>query len=70
MRWFTGDIGFHHVHHLNAGIPFYRLEEAMRAIPACQNPVVTTLWPGDILTCLRLKLWDPEAGRMVGYGGA
>jgi omega-6 fatty acid desaturase (delta-12 desaturase) len=70
MRWFTGDIGFHHVHHLNAGIPFYRLEEAMQAIPACRDPVVTTLWPGDILACLRLKLWDPAAGRMVGYGGA
>lgn len=67
MRWFTGNIGYHHVHHLNPTIPFYRLPEAMDAIPELQNPGKTTLWPWDIAKCFRCKLWDPDAGRMVGY---
>jgi len=66
MRWFTGNIGYHHVHHLNHLIPFYRLPEAMAGIPELQNPVVTTLHPRDIMGSLRLKLWDPSAQRLVG----
>lgn len=67
MGFFTGDIGFHHVHHLNPSIPFYRLQEAMRAIPELQQPAVTSLSLKDIRACLQLKLWDPTAGRMVGF---
>jgi acyl-lipid omega-6 desaturase (Delta-12 desaturase) len=67
MSWFTGDIALHHVHHLNAAIPFYRLREAMAAIPALQIEPQTSLDPRDVLACLRLKLWDPAAQRMVGY---
>jgi omega-6 fatty acid desaturase (delta-12 desaturase) len=67
MNWFTGNIGYHHVHHLNPGIPFYRLPEAMAAIPALQRPGKTSLRPADIAACFKLKLWDPEAGKMVGY---
>jgi acyl-lipid omega-6 desaturase (Delta-12 desaturase) len=74
MSWFTGEIALHHVHHLNAAIPFYRLREAMAAIPELQIEPETSLSPRDVLACLRLKLWDPEARRMVGYpvhdGGA
>jgi omega-6 fatty acid desaturase (delta-12 desaturase) len=70
MSWCTGDIGLHHVHHLNLSIPFYRLREAMAAVPELQQPVTTTLWPWDVIACLRLKLWDEQAGRMVGYGEA
>jgi omega-6 fatty acid desaturase (delta-12 desaturase) len=68
MRYFTGNIGFHHVHHLNHRIPFYRLPEAMAGIPELQNPRgVTSLWPRDIIACFRLKLWDPELGRLVPF---
>lgn len=67
MGWLTGNIGYHHVHHLNPGIPFYRLPEAMAAIPELQNPRTTTLWPSDVIACFRQKLWDAEAGQMVGY---
>jgi omega-6 fatty acid desaturase (delta-12 desaturase) len=67
MGWFTGNIGYHHVHHLNAHIPFYRLPEAMAAIPALQRPRVTTLSPSDIAATFRLKLWDEESGRLVGF---
>ncbi len=67
MRYFTGNIGYHHIHHLNPTIPFYRLPEAMAAIPELQNPSKTSLKPGDVLACFRQKLWDPERGQMVGY---
>lgn len=65
MAWFTGNIGYHHVHHLNPTIPFYRLPEAMAAIPELQHPGTTTLHPSDIAACLRLGLWDAEQNRMV-----
>ena len=67
MGWFTGNIGYHHVHHLNAAIPFYRLPEAMRAIPALQQARRTSLHPRDVIACLRLKLWDPARREMVGF---
>jgi omega-6 fatty acid desaturase (delta-12 desaturase) len=67
MRWFTANIGYHHVHHLNAAIPFYRLPEAMDAIPELQSPGRTSLRPHDVADCFRLKLWDPQSQRMVGY---
>ena len=65
MRWFTGNIGYHHVHHLNARIPFYRLGEAMAAIPETRSPVTVTLGPRDVAACLRLKLWDEAEGQLV-----
>jgi omega-6 fatty acid desaturase (delta-12 desaturase) len=67
MRYFTGNIGYHHVHHLSSMIPFYRLPEAMAAIPELQSPPKTTLMPGDIAACLAAKLWDPDKQQMVGY---
>lgn len=67
VSWLTGNIGYHHVHHLNAAIPFYRLPTAMATIPELQHPHETSLWPRDVVACLRLALWDPNAQRMVGY---
>lgn len=67
LRWFTGNIGYHHVHHLNSQIPFYRLPEAMAAIPELQHPMTTSLSPSDIAACLRLKMWDPASRTMIGY---
>lgn len=67
LRWFTGNIGFHHVHHLNSLIPFYRLPEAMAAIPELQHPGVTTLRPRDVAACFRANLWDEAGGLMVDY---
>ena len=67
MQWFTGNIGYHHIHHLNLHIPFYRLPEAMAAIPELQAPVTTTLAPRDIIACFRSSLWDQEHHRMVSY---
>ncbi len=70
LRWFTGNIGFHHVHHLNSLIPFYRLPEAMAAIPELHHPSVTTLRPRDVVACFRANLWDASSGRMVRYRDA
>lgn len=64
--WFTANIGYHHIHHLNAKIPFYRLPEVMRAIPELQQPKSISLHPLDIYRCLRLKVWDVASQRMVG----
>lgn len=67
MQWVTANIGFHHIHHLNSKIPFYRLPEAMAAIPELQQATITTLKPTDIAACLRLKVWDGEKDRMIGF---
>jgi omega-6 fatty acid desaturase (delta-12 desaturase) len=67
-RWVTANIGYHHIHHLNSRIPFYRLPEAMQKIPELQTANTTTLSPADIVRCLRLKVWDPEANRMIPLG--
>jgi omega-6 fatty acid desaturase (delta-12 desaturase) len=67
MRWFTGNIGYHHIHHLNVRIPFYRLPEAMEAVPELQSPVTTTLSPRNIWACFRCCLWDEGLQRMVSY---
>lgn len=65
MHWFTANIGYHHIHHLNARIPFYRLPEAMQAIPELQVPKTTSLSPREIIRCLRLKVWDEKRGEMA-----
>ncbi len=70
MNWFTGNIGYHHVHHLNAKIPFYRLPEAMAGLDELQSPVVTTLRPCDVMHCMRLKLWDPNSNQLVTFDEA
>ncbi|MDH5407941.1 MAG: fatty acid desaturase [Gammaproteobacteria bacterium] len=67
MRWFTGNIGYHHIHHLNVRIPFYRLPEAMEAIPELQSPPTTTLKLRDIINCFRSSLWDENLQRMVSF---
>jgi acyl-lipid omega-6 desaturase (Delta-12 desaturase) len=67
MNWFTGNIGYHHVHHLNARIPFYRLPEAMAGLQELQKPASTSLRPSDVWACLRSNLWDPEKERFVSF---
>lgn len=65
MNWVTANIGYHHVHHVNSRIPFYRLPEAMSKVPALRNPRTTSLSPVEIVRCLRLKLWNEEQQRLV-----
>ena len=70
LAWFTGNIGYHHVHHLNPAIPFYRLPEAMAALPELQHPVETSFRPRDVVACFRGNVWDEASGAMVGYRAA
>jgi omega-6 fatty acid desaturase (delta-12 desaturase) len=65
LQWATGNIGLHHVHHLNARIPNYRLQEVLEAVPELQR--VTTLSLRDSLRCVRLTLWDERAKKLVGF---
>lgn len=66
MQWFTGNIGFHHIHHLNAHIPFYRLPEVYKAIPELRAAAKrTSLKLSDVIACFKLKAWDPSLQRMV-----
>jgi acyl-lipid omega-6 desaturase (Delta-12 desaturase) len=69
MAWFTGNIGFHHIHHLNHRVPFYRLPEVYHDIPELRQIRTTSLHPLDIFRCLRLKVWCVETQRMVGVKG-
>jgi acyl-lipid omega-6 desaturase (Delta-12 desaturase) len=69
MAWFSGNIGYHHIHHLNHRIPFYRLPEVYQAIPELRRATTTTLHPLEILRCLRLKVWCTETQNMVGVRG-
>jgi omega-6 fatty acid desaturase (delta-12 desaturase) len=65
FRWVTANIGYHHIHHLNSRIPFYRLPEVMNHFKELQEVTITTLKPRDIIACFRLKVWDPEKNEMI-----
>ena len=65
LQWFTGNIGFHHVHHLNPRIPNYRLEACHRTIDSLQAAPVLTL--RTAITTLRYALWDDDRRRMVKF---
>ena len=64
--WFMANIGYHHIHHLNPKIPFYRLPQVFREMPELGKPRETNLHPMEIVRCLRLKVWDVQSQRMVG----
>ena len=65
MHWFTGNIGYHHVHHLNSRIPFYRLKEVMKDMPELHNAATTTWKIQDMIACFKLKLWDADKEKMI-----
>ena len=66
LQWFTGNIGFHHIHHLSPAIPNYSLEQCHKASAAFQQVRTVTLWSG--LSALSLRLWDERKKRLVGFG--
>jgi len=65
LHWFTGNIGYHHIHHLSSRIPNYRLRECLEANPELQQATRLTLLGS--LGCARLKLWDEDERRMIGW---
>jgi omega-6 fatty acid desaturase (delta-12 desaturase) len=65
LQWFSGNIGFHHIHHLSPRIPNYQLEECHRA-----EPLFQTVKPVTLLSSLKsftFRLWDEQQHRLVGY---
>ena len=68
LAFLSGNIGLHHVHHLNARIPFYNLPRAHEENPMFQDVPVLTLRDG--LRSVRLKLWDEQQGRLVSFAQA
>jgi omega-6 fatty acid desaturase (delta-12 desaturase) len=68
LQFFSGNIGLHHVHHLSARVPNYHLQRAHDELPAFRDVPVLTLWPA--IRAMRLKLWDEDQGRLVGFAGA
>ncbi len=68
LQFFTGNIGLHHVHHLNARIPNYNLQRAHDENPIFEQVPVLSL--RDALSAARLKLWDDETGKLVTFAGA
>jgi len=65
LQWFSGNIGFHHVHHLSARIPNYFLEKCQREIVALQNVKPITLRTS--LRSLKFRLWDEDRNRLIGF---
>lgn len=65
LRWFTANIGVHHVHHLSSRIPYYRLPEALRDRPELRDVGRLTLLQS--LKAVRLVLWDEEKRHLVSF---
>ncbi len=65
FQWFTGNIGLHHIHHLNAKIPNYRLQECLDAHPDLKTLNRITFW--ESLKYARLALWDEDKRKMVTF---
>lgn len=65
LRWFTGNIGIHHVHHLASRIPFYRLPEVLKAHPNLRDMNRYTAL--QTFRTLRLALWDESQRRLVSF---
>lgn len=65
LMWITGNIGIHHIHHLSARIPFYRLPKVLKDHPELKNVCRLSLW--ESLKCVRLALWDEKNRRLVAF---
>lgn len=65
LQWMTGNIGFHHVHHLSPKVPNYYLEAAHNATPPLQK--ATTIDLRTSLKSIRFRLWDEENKRFIGF---
>ena len=65
LQWFTGNIGFHHIHHLSSRIPNYALQKCMEENPEFQDVTTITLWSS--IKSLGLNLWDEEQLQLVSF---
>ena len=67
LQWFTGNIGYHHIHHLDSRIPNYRLPKVQKELPEVQSAPTLGLFTS--FRSLRYRLWDEKQQKMVGFGG-
>jgi omega-6 fatty acid desaturase (delta-12 desaturase) len=65
LRWFTANIGIHHIHHLSSSIPYYRLSAVLRDHPELRGVARLTVWQS--FRCVRLVLWDESQRRLVSF---
>jgi omega-6 fatty acid desaturase (delta-12 desaturase) len=65
LQWFSGNIGFHHIHHLSPRIPNYHLEKCHQAEPLFQSVKAVTLFSS--LKSMGFRLWDEQRRKMVGF---
>jgi omega-6 fatty acid desaturase (delta-12 desaturase) len=65
MHWLTGNIGLHHIHHLCALIPNYRLHKCLEGRSELKS--INRMTFRDSLKCLRWRLWDEEKSRMITF---
>jgi omega-6 fatty acid desaturase (delta-12 desaturase) len=65
LRWFTANIGIHHVHHLNSRIPYYRLQQVLDDHPELKKVGRLTFW--ESLRSVRLSLWCESRERLVSF---
>jgi omega-6 fatty acid desaturase (delta-12 desaturase) len=68
LQFVTGNIGYHHIHHLSVRIPNYNLQRAHDENPVFHSVPTLSLWDG--LRAIRLKLWDEQRGRLVTFAQA
>ena len=68
LQWLTGNIGFHHVHHLAPKVPNYRLQRCHEAVAALRNVPARSIWAS--LRNMRLNLWDEERRELVSFADA
>jgi acyl-lipid omega-6 desaturase (Delta-12 desaturase) len=68
LRWFTANIGVHHIHHLCSRIPYYRLPDVLRDHPQLASIGRITLLQS--LRCVRMTLWDEKGRRLISFGEA
>jgi omega-6 fatty acid desaturase (delta-12 desaturase) len=67
LRWFSGNIGIHHLHHLSPKIPNYHLKQCLDAVPALQAKAPLTIMQS--LNCIGLNLWDEDRRHMIAFPG-
>jgi omega-6 fatty acid desaturase (delta-12 desaturase) len=65
LQWFTGNIGFHHIHHLSPRIPNYNLERCHDENPSLQVEPITLR---QSFQCIRYRLWDEANNRLISFG--
>lgn len=65
LQWFTGNIGYHHIHHLSSRIPNYNLERCHKAHPMFQR--VKPVTPFSSLKSLIFRLWDEKGKKLVSF---